>query len=142
MSWRHSRTAPWLIFAAGRPRIICTVATLLPQLGQWISACSASVLPATKREGLPKTVIESMVHGIAPIVTATGGSPELVEDFKSGLVVPPSDPAALANAIVEMASDEARRREWGANARERIRVKFNVRDSIAQHKALYEELVC
>ena len=105
-----------------------------------ISACSASVLPATKREGLPKTVIESMVYGIAPIVTATGGSPELVEDGNSGLVVPPSDPEALAAAIVEMSQDEARRREWGRNARERIRTHFDVRDSIAQHKALYEAL--
>lgn len=106
-----------------------------------VSACSASVLPATKREGLPKTVIESMAYGIAPIVTATGGSPELVEDGQCGLVVPPSDPQRLAQAIVEMASDKERRDEWGRRARERIRTHFNVRDSIAQHKALYEELV-
>lgn len=106
-----------------------------------ISACSASVLPATKREGLPKTVIESMVYGIAPIVSATGGSPELVEDRQCGLVVPPSDPQRLAQAIVEMAGDKERREEWGKRARERIRTHFNVRDSIAQHKALYEELV-
>jgi len=106
-----------------------------------ISACSASVLPATKREGLPKTVIESMVYGIAPIVSATGGSPELVVHGECGLVVPPSDPQALANVIVEMESDKERREEWGKRARERIRSHFNVRDSIAQHKALYEELV-
>ena len=81
-----------------------------------------------------------MVYSIAPIVTATGGSPELVEDGNSGLVVPPSDPEALAAAIVEMSQDEARRREWGRNARERIRTHFDVRDSIAQHKALYEAL--
>jgi glycosyltransferase involved in cell wall biosynthesis len=106
-----------------------------------ISACSASVLPATKREGLPKTVIESMVYGIAPIVSATGGSPELVVDGECGLVVPPSDPRALAHAIVEMASDAERRKVWGAAARERIRTHFNIKDSIAQHKALFEDLV-
>ena len=105
-----------------------------------ISACSASVLPATKREGLPKTVIESMVYGIPPIVSATGGSPELVVHGESGLVVPPSDPHGLAAAIVEMASDKDRRAEWGKNARERIRSHFNVRDSIRQHRELYETL--
>jgi glycosyltransferase involved in cell wall biosynthesis len=105
-----------------------------------ISACSASVLPATKREGLPKTVIESMVYAIAPIVTATGGSPELVVDGECGLVVPPSDAKALADAIVEMARDKVRRDEWGARARERIRTHFNIHDAIAQHKRLYEEL--
>lgn len=105
-----------------------------------ISACSASVLPATKREGLPKTVIESMVYGIAPIVSATGGSPELVVDGECGLVVPPSDPQLLAAAIVEMARDKDRREEWGRRARERIDTHFNTRDSVTQHKALYEEL--
>lgn len=105
-----------------------------------ISACDASVLPATKREGLPKTVIESMVYGVAPIVTATGGSPELVVDGECGLVVPPSDPDALASAIVEMARDGDRRREWGRRARERIRNHFNIAQSIEQHKALYEDL--
>ncbi len=105
-----------------------------------ISACSASVLPATKREGLPKTVIESMVYGVAPIVTATGGSPELVVDGECGRVVPPSDARALAAAIEDMASDGERRALWGRRARERIGSHFNVRDSIAQHKALYESL--
>ena len=105
-----------------------------------ISACSASVLPATKREGLPKTVIESMVYGIAPIVTATGGSPELVQDGECGIVVPPGDAEALARAIVDMASDDERRLVWGKRARERIGTHFNVRDSIARHRALYEEL--
>ena len=105
-----------------------------------LAACSASVLPATKREGLPKTVIESMACAIAPIVTATGGSPELVVNGDCGLVVPPSDAKALADAIVEMARNEERRRDWGIRARERIRTHFNIRESIAQHLALYEEL--
>jgi glycosyltransferase involved in cell wall biosynthesis len=47
----------------------------------------------------------------------------------------------LAHAIVEMASDAERRKVWGAAARERIRTHFNIKDSIAQHKALFEELV-
>jgi len=61
-----------------------------------VGACDATVLPAIKREGLPKTVIESMALGVVPIVTRTGGSPELLVDGESGLVVPPGDAAALA----------------------------------------------
>ena len=61
-----------------------------------IGACDVSVLPALKREGLPKTVIEAMAYGVPPVVTNVGGSPELVADGVSGLVVPPGDAAALA----------------------------------------------
>jgi len=64
-----------------------------------VAACSATVLPSTKREGLPKTVIESMAYGVAPIVSDSGGSAELVVDGESGIVVAPGDAAALAAAI-------------------------------------------
>jgi len=43
--------------------------------------------PAIKREGLPKAIIEGMVYQVTPIVTKTGGNPELVEHGVSGLVI-------------------------------------------------------
>jgi len=105
-----------------------------------VAACQASVLPATKREGLPKTVIESMVHGVTPIVTTTGGSAELVEDGVSGLVVPPGNPEALANAVLKLYREPETNRRLGARARERIGKQFRLEDSVSAHLALYEEL--
>lgn len=105
-----------------------------------VAACQASVLPATKREGLPKTVIESMVHGVTPVVTTTGGSAELIEDGVSGLVVPPGDAPALAQAILRLYSDPEANRRMGIRARERIGKSFRLEDSVSAHKTLFEEL--
>jgi glycosyltransferase involved in cell wall biosynthesis len=105
-----------------------------------VAACQASVLPATKREGLPKTVIESMVHGVTPIVTATGGSAELVEDGVSGLVVPPGDAEALARALLRLSADPEATRQMGLRARERIGKLFRLEDAVSAHKLLFEEL--
>lgn len=105
-----------------------------------VAACQATVLAATKREGLPKSVIESMVQEVTPVVTATGGSPELVEDGVSGLVVPPGDARALAEAITRLYRDPAANRRMGVAARERIGTHFRVQDSVTAHLAMFREL--
>jgi glycosyltransferase involved in cell wall biosynthesis len=106
-----------------------------------IAACDVSVLPTLRREGLPKTVIEAMVYEVAPIVTNTGGSPELVEDGVSGLVVPPADAAALAEAMLRLYRDPDLRRRIGGAARRRIETHFDIRKTVAETLALYEELL-
>ncbi len=105
-----------------------------------VAACDATVLPATKREGLPKTVIESMALRVTPIVTDTGGAPELVRDHECGLVVPPGDPRALAAAIVELQTDRAANRRMGVAARERLATGFTLEASIEKHLQLYRQL--
>ncbi|MGI9343388.1 MAG: glycosyltransferase, partial [Gammaproteobacteria bacterium] len=105
-----------------------------------VAACDAGVLPSTKREGLPKTVIEAMALGLPAVVTRTGGSPELVVDGECGYVVEPNDPRALANALQALATDRDRARRMGAAARERIGSHFNVEQGVAAHARLYAEL--
>jgi glycosyltransferase involved in cell wall biosynthesis len=106
-----------------------------------IGACDVSVLPTLRREGLPKTVIEAMVYEVPPIVTDSGGSPELVEDGVSGLVVPPGDAVALADAILRLYRDPDLRRSMGAAARHRIETHFDTNKTVAETLALYEELL-
>lgn len=105
-----------------------------------IAACDAAVLPSLRREGLPKSVIEAMAYAVPPIVTDTGGSPELVEPGVSGLVVPAGDAPALAAAFVELYRDPIRRRRMGEEARRRIATAFSIETTIAQTAALYREL--
>lgn len=106
-----------------------------------IAACDASVLAATKREGLPKTVIESMAYGVTPIATATGGSPELIEDGVSGLLIEPANARAIAESMVALWSDEARNRDMGRRARERLATHFHHNATVAQHVDLYQRLM-
>ena len=105
------------------------------------AACDVFVLPSTKREGLARSLIEAMAYGVAPVVTNCGGSPELVVDGVSGIVVPVDDVAALAAGIRALCDDEALRRRMGAAARERIASGFRIEDTIAKTLALYESLV-
>ncbi|HEY8520456.1 MAG TPA: glycosyltransferase family 4 protein [Gammaproteobacteria bacterium] len=105
------------------------------------AACDVFVLPSIRREGLPRSVIEAMAYGVPPIVTACGGSPELVVDGQSGIVVPVADSAAIAAAIERLRSDPALRRRMGEAARERIRTSFRIEDTIEQTLALYRSLV-
>jgi glycosyltransferase involved in cell wall biosynthesis len=105
------------------------------------AACHACILPSTKREGLPKTIIEGMAYGVPPIVTDSGGSPELIEHCSSGLIIPSNSAAAIAGAILQLYQNPSLRRAIGHAARERIRSHFNIRDTIERTFALYRELM-
>jgi glycosyltransferase involved in cell wall biosynthesis len=105
------------------------------------AACDVFVLPSTKREGLSRALIEAMAYGVAPVVTDCGGSPEVVVDGVSGMVVPVRDVAALAAALKRLHDDPELRHRIGAAARERIRSDFRIEDTIAKTLALYRNLV-
>jgi glycosyltransferase involved in cell wall biosynthesis len=104
------------------------------------AACDVFVLPSMKREGLPRSVIEAMAYGVPPIVTDCGGSPELVVDGVSGLVVPIGDANAIAAAIGRLHEDDKLRRSMGTAAKARIARDFRIEDTIAQTLALYRQL--
>ncbi len=105
-----------------------------------VAAADAAVLPSLRREGLPKTVIEAMALGLPPIVTRTGGSPELVVAGESGWVVPPGEAAALTAAMQELAADPGRARRMGDAARQRLIRDFNLQQSIDAHLRLFTGL--
>ncbi len=105
------------------------------------AACDVFCLPSTKREGLPRSVIEAMVYRVPPVVTDAGGSPELVVNGTSGIVVPPRDAQALADAFTELYENAERRRAMGEAARRRIDEDFRNETTIEETIRLYEELV-
>jgi glycosyltransferase involved in cell wall biosynthesis len=76
-------------------------------------------------EGLPLVVLEAMVHGKPVIATAVGGTPELVDDGVTGVLVPPRDPHELAAAIRSLVEDPERARAFGAAGRERVEREFS-----------------
>ncbi|MBQ0761677.1 glycosyltransferase family 4 protein [Marinobacter psychrophilus] len=94
-----------------------------------IAACDVSVLASTKREGLPKTVIEAMAYGVAPIVSDTGGSVELIEDGISGIRVTPGSAQEISAAIKRLYSDPVACNAMGEKARLRIASHFHVKQS-------------
>jgi glycosyltransferase involved in cell wall biosynthesis len=91
-------------------------------------------------EGLPISLIEAMSLGTPPVVTAVGGSPEVVHDGEHGLVVPPADPRALADGIVTLLRDDGLRARLGEGARRRA-AEFDIRSSMRRMETVYEELL-
>jgi glycosyltransferase involved in cell wall biosynthesis len=108
---------------------------------QVLAACDACILPALKREGLPKAIIEGMVHQVTPIVTNTGGSPELIEPGVSGLIIKAGSAAAISDAISQLARDPDKNRAMGVAAQSRIQRDFNTTATVEQTLALYQELL-
>ena len=100
-----------------------------------------AVMPTVEREGLAKAVIEAQALGVPAIVTDVGGLPEIVRDGETGLVVPPRDARALANAILALAGDPDHRRAMGAAAVHRVAEVFDYRESARQLARLFEELL-
>ncbi len=99
-----------------------------------------SVMPTVEREGLAKAVIEAQALGVPAIVTDVGGLPEIVRDGETGLVVPPRNARALADAILALAADPARRRAMGTAAVRHVEEVFDYRESARQFAALFGRL--
>ena len=105
------------------------------------AACDVFCLPSTKREGLARAIIEAMAYGVPPVVTNSGGSPELVVDGESGFVVPVEDSQALADALEKLYRDPELRHRMGEAATQRIATDFRNEETVRKTIALYEELV-
>ncbi len=78
------------------------------------------VMPS-RQEGLGLSIMEAQAMGLAVVASNVGGIPTLIEDGKTGVLVQPQDPKALAEAIVYLLKDNDARRRMGATAREFIR---------------------
>lgn len=91
-------------------------------------------------EGLPYVILEAMGHGLPVVSTAVDGIPEAVLDERTGLLVPPRDPAALAEAIVRVLADPERARMMGEAGRERIARCFTLDAMVDSLVALYGEV--
>ena len=81
---------------------------------------AAVVVVASSAEGLPNVVLEAMAHRKTVVATPVGGIPTVIEDGKTGLLVPVRDAAALRAAIEKALVDRELRRKLGRGARKRV----------------------
>ena len=92
-------------------------------------------------EGISKAILEAMSTGLAVVATNVGGNPELVEEGRTGILVPVGDPAALAQALSSLAGDPQTARAMGARGREAVLARFQVDATFRAYAELYRELV-
>lgn len=100
----------------------------------------ATVVPSRISEGLPVVVLESYAAGRPVIATRVPGLEEIVEDNRTGLLVPADSPAALSEALLWATENRARLAEMGQAAQQRAD-RYDWPTVAAEHLALYEELI-
>jgi glycosyltransferase involved in cell wall biosynthesis len=90
------------------------------------AAADIVVLPSIAMEGLGRVLMEAGLLGLPAIGTDLGGAPEVVASGETGLIVPPGDVAALADAMLRLGEDAALREAMGNAARDRISRLFTI----------------
>lgn len=108
-------------------------------VASWLSAFDIFALPSLW-EGLPNALLEAMALGLPCVASAVDGVPEAIEDRKSGLLVSPQSPKALAEALSVLVADENLRARLGEGARKTIAERFKLIDMIASYQTVYESL--
>jgi glycosyltransferase involved in cell wall biosynthesis len=95
---------------------------------------------SSRHEGLPISLLEAMALGLPPVVTDVGGVTEVVEDGRTGLVVPAGDPGALAASYVRLARSADDRHRLGQAAAGRA-AEFDIRRTARLVEARYRQIV-
>jgi len=91
-------------------------------------------------EGLPFVLVEASALAKPIVATAVDGTPEVISDGKTGLLVPPGDPGALAEAVIRLLEDKEEARRLGETARALVPPRFPLRRMVEQTQSLYLEL--
>lgn len=105
-----------------------------------MSAFDVLAVPSI-HDGLSIALLEAMSLGRPAVVTRAGGNPEVVRDGEHGLVVPPADPDALAEAIITLLRDGGLRARFGDAAKRRA-ADFDIRVAVRRTEEIYEGLLC
>lgn len=109
-------------------------------IGESMAAASISVIPS-ESEGLSNVLLESMAASLPVIATSVGGTPEVIEDGQSGLMVPSCDPSALAGAICSLLSDPGLAAALGRAGRRRVELMFQLDRMVTETETLYDDML-
>jgi glycosyltransferase involved in cell wall biosynthesis len=109
---------------------------LRPVMKRWTAFVICSL-----DEGMPLSVLEAMALGLPVVATAVGGIPELLGDAKTGLLVPPGDSLALANALRTVLLNPTQQQILGVAAQRRVRDCFSKERMVKQISMIYRDLL-
>lgn len=105
-----------------------------------LAATDIFVLP-TLTEALPTVLAEAMAAHLPMVACAVGGIPEMIENGKNGILIPPADPQALANACIQLLTDPERCKSMGDAGWEVVNKKFNIKTQVEKLEKLYLNLI-
>ena len=107
----------------------------IPDAHRYLKVFDIFVLPSVK-EGFPWALLEAMSAKLPVIATVVGANPEIIENDKNGLLVPPADSTAIAEALERLVKNESLRHEFGIQAHQTVLHRFSLNRMISQIEAL------
>jgi sugar transferase (PEP-CTERM/EpsH1 system associated) len=90
-------------------------------------------------EGISNTILEAMASGLPVVATAVGGNADLVQEPRTGFMVPAADPRAMAARLVELASDPDCAAAMGRAGRARVTARFSLQAMISTYQSVYDQ---
>jgi glycosyltransferase involved in cell wall biosynthesis len=105
-----------------------------------LKLCDVFCLPS-RSEGMSNALLEAMGCGLPCVATAVGGTPEVLEDGRTGYVVPSEDHHALANRILALLADPGGARKMGSLARRVIEERYSAESMIRNMVGRYDQLL-
>jgi glycosyltransferase involved in cell wall biosynthesis len=153
----RNEAVPVRLRVAGQGPLAATLAERASVLGiegmvEWPGELPDHALPAffgdldlfampSHREAYGVAALEAAAAGVPVVASRVGGIPEVVADGESGLLVPPGDAAALADALAALARDPGRRRQMGAAGRCLVRERHDRSRAVDRMLALYARVL-
>ncbi len=110
----------------------------ITQVNLFLAALDVFVLPS-HQEPFARVILEAMCSGCAIVATAVGGTPEALQEGYTGLLVPPAQPAPLANAILHLLNHPDLAKKLGQNARAVAMARYDIAHNVAKTTALYDQ---
>jgi glycosyltransferase involved in cell wall biosynthesis len=115
----------------------CRFVGVREDIANILAAADVFVLPSLS-EGFPFVLLEALAMGRPVIASRVNGVPELIEEHKTGWLVPPRDPQALATAIRAVLNDPATASKMGAEGRAVVRKRFTANHMVADTTAIFD----
>ena len=92
-------------------------------------------------EGFNRSLLEAMACGLPVVATSVGGNVEIVQDGANGLLIPPSNPGALASAIAELLKDKEKARKMGLEGKLLVEENFSIDINVRKIEKLYLQIL-
>ncbi|HOW42069.1 MAG TPA: GT4 family glycosyltransferase PelF [Candidatus Omnitrophota bacterium] len=97
------------------------------------------VLATTTQEAFGRVIVEAQAAGVPVVATSVGGVVDIIDDGKTGLLVPPADPQAMADAVVRIGKDPALANALAEQAYARVKERYGVELMVERTLAVYRE---
>jgi len=122
-------------------KVLCHGRVEDDELSKLFALADIYLMPTTRQEGLPLTILEAMANGLPVIASDIGGISQVIEDGEDGLLVKPGDVSELINAIRILKNDEEMRLGFSNAARKTIEDKYSKERMVDETLAVFASVV-